>query len=134
MVISALTGLVSAGITAFAENRKEKIKQKAITLQKKTEMLQQRDASDAEWENTALRGAQDSWKDEYLTVIFTLPFILLLIGALFPSTGITDKTKEFMDTMTDAPDWIQHILTIIVYASFGLRGFKSLPTIFRKGK
>lgn len=41
------------------------------------------DLSEAEWEAIAVKGNETTWKDEYLTVVITGPFLLILIGSIF---------------------------------------------------
>lgn len=70
---------------------------------------------EGDWDTEALRQSQYSWKDEWLTIIITFPFVFLF----FPfSQEYVMKGFEYMDK---APLWYQTIFMGIVAASFGLR-------------
>ena len=58
---------------------------------------------------------QSSWKDEWLTVVFTLPLILLLFGE-------EERVNNFFLALSNCPEWYQYLLGTIVAASFGFRG------------
>ena len=56
-----------------------------------------------------------SWKDEYLTILFSLPLIL----AFFPQTQET-VLKGF-ETLDKTPEWYMFLVMGIVAGVFGLR-------------
>lgn len=79
---------------------------------------------EASWDQEALRQMQFSWKDEYLTLILTIPFI----GSFIPV--VQDYVKEGWVYIQQAPLWYQWGLLAIVCASFGVRW--AMKTFFNK--
>lgn len=92
----------------------------------------QRDAdAKAAWEAAAGRSMENGWKDEYVTVIITLPILQSFVGNLwFAITGhsnILDAQVMFLDSLgqmmeTDYGD----LMVIVVLAAVGIKGIKSL--------
>ena len=62
------------------------------------------------------QGSQQSFKDEWLVALFSIPLILSFCG----EWGRTIVAEGFaaLETM---PDWYQYTLGVIVAASFGVR-------------
>jgi len=62
-----------------------------------------------------MKNSATSWKDEYLTIIFTIPLIACFIPFLVP------YVKEGFVVLETMPQWYQITLSVIVAASFGVR-------------
>ena len=71
---------------------------------------------EAGWEKITAWGSQQSFKDEWLVALFSIPLILSFCG----EWGRTIVAEGFaaLETM---PDWYQYTLGVIVAASFGVR-------------
>ena len=72
--------------------------------------------SEADWEKLMAQGSQSSWKDEWLTILFSIPLVLVFIGDW--GRGIVSNGFVALETM---PEWYQYTLGVIVAASFGVR-------------
>ena len=72
--------------------------------------------STAEWEKIMAQGSQNSWKDEWLTILFSIPLILAFAGDF----GRTMVAQGFA-ALEVMPTWYQYTLGVIVSASFGVR-------------
>ena len=66
-----------------------------------------------DWDVEAMRQAQYSWKDEFITAIWFSP---LIVAWVYP-----EKARLWLDFVGDMPLWYQIIMCGIVAASFGLR-------------
>jgi hypothetical protein len=69
----------------------------------------------SDWEALQARNAGQSWKDEWLTILFSIPLILAFIPATVPYVMQGFEALELM------PEWYRYSLSIIVAASFGVR-------------
>ena len=67
-----------------------------------------------------------SWKDEWLTILFSVPLILAFVPN---GEAIVMRGFEVLEKM---PDWYQYTLSVIVAASFGVRSVIGLMN--KKGK
>ena len=80
-------------------------------------------ANAASWEEMAMQNSATSWKDEYLTLVFTIPLICCFIPSAVP------YIKEGFAVLETMPQWYQITVSVIVAASFGVRsviGFMKL--------
>ena len=73
-------------------------------------------ANAASWEELAMQNSATSWKDEYLTLVFTIPLICCFIPSAVP------YIKEGFAVLDTMPTWYQYTFSVIVAASFGVRG------------
>ena len=73
-------------------------------------------ANAASWEELAMQNSATSWKDEYLTLVFTVPLICCFIPSAVP------YIKEGFAVLDTMPNWYQYTFSVIVAASFGVRG------------
>lgn len=66
------------------------------------------------WDQIMAQGSNTSWKDEWLTVLFSIPLIL----CFFPfAVEHVQAGFVVLDTM---PEWYKYTLSVIVAASFGV--------------
>lgn len=68
-----------------------------------------------DWDTVAQKNAGNSWKDEWLTLLFSIPLIMCFIPALVP------YVKEGFAVLETMPGWYQYLLSVVVAASFGTR-------------
>ena len=75
-----------------------------------------RATSEADWEKIMAQGSQSSWKDEWLTILFSIPLILVFTGEW--GREVVQNGFVALDSM---PQWYSYTLGVIVAASFGVR-------------
>ena len=88
-----------------------------------------RDAGIFGQEKELAKQMRGSWKDEYLTIIFSLPFIIIFIGVLIDSIfghhpdgigrGLIDAGNEMFSVINGMSEDYRMIMLLIVSASFG---------------
>lgn len=71
--------------------------------------------SSADWERIQATNAGSSWKDEWLTILFSVPLVL----CFFPDS--VQYVNQGFVALEAMPDWYQYTLSVIVAASFGVR-------------
>jgi hypothetical protein len=79
--------------------------------------------NEGNWEQIMARGSATSWKDEWFTIILSIP----LIGAFIPEA--VPYIMSGFDALERTPEWYQWAVLAAISASFGLRGinkFKGL--------
>ena len=85
-------------------------------LKGKIKKSEARAAHSASWDEIAQQNSSTSWKDEYLTLVFTVPLICCFIPSAVP------YMKEGFAVLETMPTWYQYTFSVIVAASFGVRG------------
>ena len=82
------------------------------TDNRKAQLIQ----NEASWDNIMAQASAQSWKDEWLTILFSVPLILCFIPSAVPSV---QAGFEVLKTM---PGWYSYTIGVIVAASFGVKG------------
>jgi hypothetical protein len=95
-------------------------------VEAETSAMLQASKSQADWEAYMAQNSGQSWKDEWLTILFSVPLILAFVPN---GEAIVMRGFEVLEKM---PDWYQYTLSVIVAASFGVRSVIGLMN--KKGK
>ena len=119
MLLKAILGPVGSIASTWLEGRNEKIKAntkvKVARAEAEASVMKKKATGEIDWDITQAKASEGSWKDEWLTVVFTLPLILLLFGQ-------EERVNNFFIALSNCPEWYQYMLGTIVAASFGFRG------------
>ena len=119
MLLKAILGPVGSIASTWLEGRNEKIKAntkvKVARAEAEASVMEKKATGEIDWDITQAKASEGSWKDEWLTVVFTLPLILLLFGE-------EERVNNFFLALSNCPTWYQYLLGTIVAASFGFRG------------
>ena len=116
-LIGPLTELAGGWLKGKAEVQAASNQLKLVEAEAKANLMQ----SEANWERVMAEGSQNSWKDEWLTILFSIPLILSFCGEW--GRRVTSEGFVALESM---PDWYQYTLGIIVAASFGIRSATKL--------
>jgi len=118
-MLKMLLGPVASIAGNWVEGKVEETKAKAAVKVEKAKAdaeVQKKIASGKiDWEANMADATKGSWKDEYLTVVLTLPAILLFVPSM------TDHIREGFKVLETLPSWYQNLLYICVTASFGIK-------------
>ncbi len=119
-MLQALIGPVSGLLGSWMDSKTEEQRGKSAVAKAKAEaeakVMVSAATSTADWEKLMAKGSQSSWKDEWLTILFSIPLILAFAG----EWGRTIVAEGFA-ALQVMPDWYQYTLGVIVAASFGVR-------------
>ena len=118
-MIQMLIGPVAKIASTWMEGRVKKAaavtRMKVAEAEAKAVIMEKKVTGDIDWDIEMAKSSGESWKDEWLTVIFTAPLVFLLFGA-------EEQVTNFFIALENCPDWYQYLLGTIVAASFGFRG------------
>lgn len=115
-LVKIFGGLAGDIIGGVIESKKAKAKQKLVKIEAETEVLQQQIKGEIDWDVEAIKGSKESWKDEYLTILFSIPLLLCFL----PFT--VEYVERGFAALAMTPDWYKYTLGVIVSASFGIKG------------
>ena len=104
-LLGPIVNLVGGHLQRKAEEKKAVHERKMVAIQQ-----------DANWENIHANNAANSWKDEWFTILFSVPCVLAFSPSMVP---VVMSGFEALDAM---PEWYKGFLGAAVAASFGLRG------------
>ena len=91
-------------------------------IQKAEATIRMKEATgEIDWDLVAMRASQSSWKDEWLTLLFSIPLVLSFMGEW--GRGIV---ADGFTALAGMPQWYQIALGAIVSASFATRSASKL--------
>ena len=113
---TALIGPIAELAGGYLNGKKEKAVAKQKLEVAKIEAQVTKVQQDGNWEETAMKASDNSWKDELWTVFF-----VLLIAACFVPAAQPFIEDGFRFLREDCPDWLSWGILASIGASFGLK-------------
>lgn len=118
------SGLVSPITNHFTKKNDNKTKVKQQQIQR----LMNSDDKEAEWESIQAESGNDSWKDEWITLIITLPipviFVSVILSVLFKNPLIAQAAKAGVIAIKELVPNYAELLYIVCLAAIGIKAFK----------
>jgi len=119
-MLSALIGpvadLAGTWLNGKVEEKKAESATKVARAQAEAVVMQKKATGEIDWDLKMADATVTSWKDEWLTLLFSIPLILVFCGDW--GREIVANGFAALETM---PMWYQYTLGTIVAASFGVR-------------
>lgn len=112
-ILSSVIGPVADLGRTWLEGKVAKTKAKA---EAEAAVMINQSKSAADWETAMARASNQSWKDEWITILFSIPLVLAFVPSAVP------YVREGFAVLATMPDWYQYGLSVIIAASFGVRG------------
>ena len=116
LLLKPLIGVASDVVGGIVATKKAKAEQKLTKIKAETELMTKQIAGEIDWDVEAIKGSRESWKDEYLTILFSIPLLLCFL----PFT--VEYVERGFAALAMTPDWYKYTLGVIVSASFGIKG------------
>ena len=108
-MIGQILGAVGGLATTYLDGK--------VAVQKANAEIKVKQATgEIDWDLAAIQATQNSWKDEWITLPFSIPLILAFCGDW--GNNIVQAGFAALETM---PAWYQYSLGGIVSASIGIR-------------
>ena len=89
--------------------------------------------NDADWEAKMASATEKSWKDEWFSVLLSLPLLGVAYSVIINDPSIIVRVNEAFAALNQLPEWYQYLLFIAVAASFGLKSADKIMGM-KKGK
>jgi hypothetical protein len=116
-ILGPITNIVGGIVQGKMEQKAAETKAKVAKAEAQAQIMLSQATSEADWEKVMAEGSRDSWKDEWLTILFSVPLVLAFCG----EWGRVIVTDGFA-ALNEMPDYYRYTLGAIVSASFGIRG------------
>lgn len=123
-LLGPVASLAGSWLDAKTTKQAAEAKLKLTEAEAKSKTLLSKETSVADWERIMAQGTQNSWKDEYLVGLFSIPLILVFTG----EKGRQIVAEGFV-ALESMPEWYQYTLGVIVASSFAVR---SATKFFRR--
>ena len=125
-----LNMLLGPAMELGKEFLKGKADEKKAIQQRKINAIQ----NDANWEDKMADATKSSWKDEFFSIILSLPLIAVAYSVAMDDVTIIARVNEGFEALNKLPEWYQYLLFIAVSASFGLKSADKIMAMKKGGK
>ena len=117
LLIKPLLGVAGEVVKGVVDTRKAKAEQKVTEIKAKTSLMEKQIKGEVDWDIEAIKGSKDSWKDEWILILWSVPMIMIWIPPLqiYVESG-------FLALKDNVPDWYFWTWGAIVSASYGIKG------------
>ena len=115
-LIGPLGNLASTWLEGKVETKKAEAGAKVDKAKAEVVIMQKKATGEIDWDLKMADASANSWKDEWLTILFSVPLILAFCG---------DWGRQIVEdgfvALQAMPEYYRYTLGIIVSASFGTR-------------
>jgi hypothetical protein len=115
LLVGPVAELAGTWLSGKVEEKKAQSATKVAKAQAEAIVMQKKATGEIDWDLEMAKGSHTSWKDEWLTILFSIPLILAFIP------GMEDIVSHGFEQLGKMPEWYQYSLGVIVAASFGVR-------------
>tara|TARA_B110000902_G_scaffold22968_1_gene25529 strand:- start:117 stop:488 length:372 start_codon:yes stop_codon:yes gene_type:complete len=115
-LIKTLVGVGGTFLQGKMDNKKAEIEGRNNAIQEKLKQS-------GTWDEIHAKNSGESWKDEWFTLLFSIPLVLAFIPSAVPYVEQGFKVLDLM------PDWYKQALAVLVAASVG---YQKLTQLFTK--
>lgn len=117
LLIKPFLGVAGEVVKGVVDTRKAKAEQKVTEIKAKTSLMEKQIKGEVDWDIEAIKGSKDSWKDEWILILWSVPMIMIWIPPLqiYVESG-------FLALKDNVPDWYFWTWGAIVSASYGIKG------------
>ena len=116
LLLGPVVDIVGTSVKGFVDTKKAKAEQKVTEIKAKTSLMEKQIKGEVDWDIEAIKNTKGSWKDEYLTILFSIPLLLCFL----PWT--VGYVEDGFAALSKTPDWYKYTLGVNVSASFGIKG------------
>ena len=115
LLIGPISQLAGTWLEGKVEKTKAETGAKVARAKAEATIMEKKATGEIDWDIAMAEGSKHSWKDEWLTILFSIPLILAFIP------GMETVVQNGFDQLNRMPQWYQYSLGVIVAASFGVR-------------
>ena len=114
-LIGPISSLASTWLQGKVEEKKAVSATKVAKAQAEAVVMQKKATGEIDWDLEMAKSKSNSWADEWLVILFSIPLILAFIP------GMEEVVANGFAQLNSMPEWYQYSLGVIVAASFGVR-------------
>jgi hypothetical protein len=117
-MIWGLLGTVAKGAVDVIKTKTET---KKLMAEAEQTHIRKMAEGDIEYAIATQKNMQNSWRDEWFTVILSLPLLIVFGAIFFGKPEWIDKLQEGFSTLNNLPEWYIWALMASIASSFGLK-------------
>lgn len=121
-LISPITSLITTAVTGHIDKKKAQAEFQVENIRAQTKIRQKVVSGELEWNQAMAEASSASWKDEWLTILVSIPLVLAF-------TGHTEIVERGFTALEAMPSFYQTAVGVVFAASFGVQ---QLTKMFKK--
>ena len=118
LLLGPVASIVKDAVGGYVETKKAKSVQKLTEIKAKTSLMEKQINGEIQFDIEAIKGGKDSFNDEWLTMLFSIPLILAFIP------GCEEIVSRGFEALDKCPTWYKAAVSAMIASVFGLRGAK----------
>ena len=115
LLIGPIAELAGTWLNGKVEKTKAETGAKVAKAKAEAVIMEKKATGEIDWDLEMAKASTTSWKDEWLTILFSIPLILAFIP------GMEEVVANGFAQLQAMPTWYQYSLGVIVAATFGVR-------------
>jgi len=104
---------------------KNKAEEKQAKHQAKMRVIE----NDGNWEEKMADASAHSWKDEFWTIVLSIPVFMVGYSIIVNDPSVIDRVEQGFVALSGLPEWYQYLLFIAISSSFGIKGVSKLMSL-----
>lgn len=116
-LLGPVANLAGTWLNGKVEEKAAQNKVKVAKAEAEAAIMVSAATSEAEWDRIMANASANSWKDEYLVLLFSIPLILSFLPFEWAKEAVTDG----FTALEQMPEWYSYTLGVIVASSFAVR-------------
>tara|TARA_R100001591_G_scaffold104794_1_gene112572 strand:+ start:84 stop:470 length:387 start_codon:yes stop_codon:yes gene_type:complete len=116
-----LLNLVPTIIKGVVDVVKTKTETKKLMAQAEQTHVRKMAEGEIDYAIATQKNMQNSWRDEWFTIILSIPLIIVFAAIFLNKPEWVAKLKEGFITLDELPDWYIWALLAAIASSFGLK-------------
>ena len=118
-IISAVAQVATTWVTGKAEAARIRSEAKLATTRAKAVVMEKVATGELEWNQAMAEASTTSWKDEWLTILVSIPLVLAF-------TGHEEVVMRGFTALEAMPDFYKTAVGVVFAASFGIQSIKNM--------
>lgn len=125
-ILSGILSFLSEPVTQYLKNKNRKEELKSAIDQKQLDLVSQAQSYEQLWEIEQIRSGVHSWKDEYVTLVISIPAILSFV--------CPDIVLSGFKALEASPEWYQYTFLSVMLAAVGINVASKLKNKLKRFK
>ena len=118
-IFGAIIGPVADLAKGYLSNKADQAKAKH---EAKMNVIQ----NDADWEAKMADASANSWKDEFWTIVLSVPIFMIGYAIVVDDMSVIGRVEQAFTALSGLPEWYQYLLCVAISDSFGIKGASKL--------
>ena len=122
--IPDVLGLIASPLKGWVERKKMKQEHgqliESARVNATIRRLDKDQQADIGWDIQNTKNAQTSWKDEFWTIVLSIPLVMCFIP------GTVEYVRKGFEVLAETPEWYRYAVLTAIAAAFGMRQLAKL--------